>query len=122
MALTFGVGLLVVVARRISIGVVVSLTLLALLASNSSLTGLKSNFLVARWGALAAAALVLLPELIRADATVRRRLLPLAFLPALGVLSAIWSVDPRLTVERSATFGVLVIAAGSVACAIHRDE
>lgn len=114
-------GLIVAGARRVSTAAPFALTLLALVLANGSILRLKHVFLDARWGALVGCAAVLGIELLR-DRAALRRLLVFAGLPVLGLVSALWSVDPRLTVERSASFGLLLVAAGGAAARWRRDK
>jgi O-antigen ligase len=104
----------VALAARRSYAVAVAATLVALVFANGSVPGLKDVFLTARWGALAAlaaASLVFFAEIRRAD---RWQLGVLAALPAFAVVSAIWSVDPRLTIGRTVAFtSMLVVAVGA---------
>jgi hypothetical protein len=100
---------------RRSPGAALTVVLAALIASNSSLAWLKSPFLTARWAALLVLAALLLPTLRRANRDELRALALLAVVPAVCLLSAAWSVDARLTLERAATFAVLLWVAASFA-------
>jgi len=111
----------VLLAVRRSIGLAVALTFAALIAANGSFPQVKSAFLEARWGAVLALSLVLLLSLRRLDARSAQAFLPLLALPALGLLSVLWSVDPRLTVERVVSFGLMLVIAGGLAVRIVRD-
>jgi len=111
----------VFVAARRSLAAAFAGLVAAQVASNSSIPWLKVRFLDARWGALAALALAALPVL--------RRGLPrtpwlasLALLPVFGFVSAAWSVDPRLSVERSVSFGALLVVVVAVGLACVSDE
>jgi O-antigen ligase len=110
----------VAASRRWSTAAPIALTILALVLSNGSVSQLKDVFLNARWGALAAAAAAFAFELPRNPRDLVR-LLPLAGLPGLGLLSAIWSVEPRLTIERGASFGLLLVVAVGAAARWRRD-
>jgi O-antigen ligase/ABC-type amino acid transport substrate-binding protein len=114
-------GLVIVVARR-SIGGAIVITFAALVAANSSFSQVKSAFLEARWGAIVSLAVILALSLRRLDRSSLRALLPLLVLPALGLASALWSVDPRLTVARVASFGLLLAIGGGLAARAVRDR
>jgi ABC-type amino acid transport substrate-binding protein/O-antigen ligase len=98
---------------RRSRGTALAVVLACEIASNSSLTWLKQPFLAARWAALITLALLIAPEFRRAPRRLILRVGLLAILPALATLSALWSVEPQLTLERAATFAVMLwIVAG----------
>jgi hypothetical protein len=106
---------------RRSPGAALAVVLAALIASNSSLLWLKSPFLTARWAALLVLAALLLPTLRRASRGELRALALLAVVPAVGLLSAAWSVDARLTVERAATFAALLWVVAAYAMRWRRE-
>lgn len=96
------------IAFRRSAGAALGVLLACLIASNSSILWLKSPFLTARWVALVTLALLLLPGLRRSSAAALSRVALLTILPAVFLLSATWSVEPRLTVERAVSFGIML--------------
>ena len=105
---SLGAAVTVVVLGRRSVAAAIGATFLALIASNSSLGWLKQPFLTARWAALLPLAVVLIPVARRLPQTRARRLLWLAILPGLALVSSAWSVEPKLTIERAASFGILL--------------
>ncbi len=111
----------VLLAYRRSPGTAFAVVVAALCASNSGFLWLKQPFLTARWAATIALAVLLLPELRRADAAARRALALLAILPALCLASALWSVDPRLTVERAFSFALVLWIVAALALAWRRE-
>jgi len=90
-------------------------TLLALIASNSSISGLKEPFLTARWAALGALAVALVPDALRARRHLVVPALYLAPLVLYAFVSIAWSVEPRLTAERAVSFAVLLWVVGVAA-------
>jgi hypothetical protein len=77
-----------------------------------------------RWiGLFAVCALSLLLLASRAPRTLPdlRPFAPAAGLVVLAVVSAAWSIDPRLTLERAISFGVLLTAGAALAVALRGD-
>jgi exopolysaccharide production protein ExoQ len=91
------------------------MVLLVLVGANGSATRAKSICLDARWGALFALALVLAPYLRRLERRDLRIVALLATIPAVGLVSILWSVDPRLTFERVVSFSVVILIAVGIA-------
>lgn len=124
LAFTALAAIVVFLVTRRSLRFGLALTILALVASNGSNVRVKELFLTARWGALFALAAALLVSLrwrgIREGG--QGLLILVAVLPTLALVSALWSVDPRLTIERAGTF--VVVSAIALACAVRwrRDE
>jgi O-antigen ligase/ABC-type amino acid transport substrate-binding protein len=121
-ALLLATAAVVLVVARRSIGAGLALTLTALIAANSSFSHVKSAFLEARWGAVVALALVLATAFWGAGLRSLRPLLPLLVLPALGLVSALWSVEPRLTIARVISFGLLLVIGAGIATRASRDR
>src|SRR5579862_1389733 len=105
----------VLLLARVDFASGLALTLLALIASNSSLPGVKEPFLTARWAALAALAVALLPDAIRSRRMLKVPALYLAPLVLFAFLSVAWSVEPRLTAERAVSFATLMWIVGVAA-------
>src|SRR5438270_8791422 len=82
----------VAAALQRSLALAIGVVLVGLIASNSSMPGLKEPFLTARWAALAALAAFLVPEAVRHSRGLLVPVVCLAPLPLLGVVSAAWSV------------------------------
>lgn len=118
---TLLVALVTVVARRWSLGAALAVLIATQIASNSSLVSVKQVALTARWGSLFAVAVLLLPE-FRNVRPLLKRLSPLAALPLFALLSASWSVDPRLSVERATSFGLLLCVVVGAAVRWHYDS
>ena len=111
-----GVELIATAAMAIATGVVVrrhppiavAIVLLGLLLASASVGEVKEVFLAARWGAL-----VVLPLTLFWPPP--RRLDELSFelgavaVTAVLALSAVWSIDPKLTLMRAASFGLLLL-------------
>ena len=120
-AVTAVAALAVLLGGRRSLGLSFALAVAAATLANGSLSGMKELFLTARWGALAALAVVAVraaaPE-VTAEGLLR--LAPLAALPGFALISAAWSTDPRLTIERSLAFGVLLLSAAALALGWRR--
>jgi hypothetical protein len=90
-----------------------ALALLGAVGGISSIGAVKESFGTVRWGTLAALAVGLAVVVVRRRNELRldpRTLLLLGLLPLVGVVSAAWSFDPRLTVERTCSFAVLLAA------------
>ena len=85
-----------------------AIVLLGLLLASASIGEVKEVFLTARWGAL-----VVLP--LALSWPLPRRLEELSFelgagaLAAVLALSALWSIDPTLTLMRAVSFGLLLL-------------
>lgn len=90
-----------------------ALVLVGLLLASSSLTAVRDIFLTARWGGLVALPLVLLWPLPRRIGDVTLELGAVAIAVALA-LSAVWSIDPQLTLMRAASFGLLLLGLASL--------
>lgn len=119
-AIGLGIATLLVARWRLGAGLAVAVAALAL--GGSSVDAVRDVFQTARWGPLAALALV--PLL---DRRIPRRPAPTHLLAggavAVAAISAAWSVDPRLTVARAASFAVVIwIAFLVVAPAVRRAE
>src|SRR5689334_20161426 len=106
-ALLLGAATFAVTRRSLRAGIAV--VLMSLVRAGSSLPGLTAYFLTARWGALFGFAEVLVPRGLAALGPIPRRASLVAALPVVAFASVAWSVEPRLTLERSATFAVLVV-------------
>lgn len=115
------------VAGRWPVPIALYVTVVAFAAGSSSVAEITRVALRLRWVtlfALAAAAVALVGTRLQ-----ERRSLPgLWFVPFPGALvvlaavSAVWSVDPSLTLRRTASFAVLLVAAGAVGCAAALDH
>ena len=115
LATSAGAAATVLVLGRRSTAAGIGATLLALVASNSSLAWLKHPFLTARWAALLTLAVLVVPAVVRVPRPLALRLASLAILPGLALVSCAWSVEPRLTFERAVSFGIMlwvVVACG----------
>lgn len=111
-----GVELIATAAMAIATGVAarrhppiaLAIVLLGLLLASASVGEVKEVFLTARWGALVVLPLALFWPL-------PRRLEELSFelgavaVTAVLALSAVWSIDPKLTLMRAASFGLLLL-------------
>lgn len=111
-----GVELIATAAMAIATGVAarrhppiaLAIVLLGLLLASASVGEVKEVFLAARWGALVVLPLALFWPL-------PRRLEELSFelgavaVTAVLALSAVWSIDPKLTLMRAASFGLLLL-------------
>ena len=103
--------------------VVLAATIVAFAAGSSSVAGVVHAGREARW-------VTLLALFVAAAAWVGRpaaRLRPAVLVPALAFLalaieSGIWSVDPRLTIERAATLVLLFATAAALALASTGNE
>ena len=107
----------------LAIPVIVAATIVAFAAGSSSVAGVIQAGRAARWVALlvlfAAAAGWVGRPVARLRLTVA--VSALAFL-AVAVESAVWSVDPRLTIERAATLVLLFATAAAFALACAANE
>jgi exopolysaccharide production protein ExoQ len=108
-ALLVFIGVFVITRRSLRFGLMI--VLLALVLSNGSVLSLKSTFLIARWGALIGLLAALAWPLLTHWRTSLRRLAVLLVLPVLATVSVLWSIDPRLTIERAGAFAILVAVA-----------
>ncbi|HUP32693.1 MAG TPA: transporter substrate-binding domain-containing protein [Gaiellaceae bacterium] len=114
-ALTVGV---LVLARR-SLALAFAAVLVALLLASSSIGAVKEVFLDLRWAALAGLALSLLWPLPRPRELTRLQLVVLGVVP-LAAASALWSIDPRLTLLRTVSFALLLWALVAAVSRPHR--
>jgi hypothetical protein len=109
------------------LGVLAGITVFAFAAGSGSISSVKHVGHTARWAALFA---LCVAALIEAVPRVRRDglppglrvfiWLPLSFL-ALCLLSTTWSPDPRLTFARTASLGILFLAAAALAVVTATD-
>jgi O-antigen ligase/ABC-type amino acid transport substrate-binding protein len=104
-----------------SLGAGLAVLAVSQIAANGSLTRAKDAALAARWAPLLVVAAALLPEL-RHLRPVARRVVPLAALPAFALVSAAWSFDTRLSIERTVSFGLLLWVAAAAAIRWRRDR
>jgi hypothetical protein len=113
--------------RRVPLALVVpfllAVTLVAFAAGSSSVTSIVHAGRAARWAALLALFVAAGALALEGRAFTRLRVSVLvaagSFL-AVAVESALWSVDPRLTLERAATLVVLLATATALATACAR--
>ena len=113
--------------RRVPLALVVpfllAVTLVAFAAGSSSVTSIVHAGRAARWAALLALFVAAGALALEGRAFTRLRVSVLvaagSFL-AVAVESALWSVDPRLTLERAATLVVLLATATAFAAACAR--
>jgi hypothetical protein len=109
---------------RLLIAVLASTVVLFVLGSGSA-GSLRHAGSTGRWVGLVAFWLLSVGLAIRAG---RRPLsIPAAVLfaltlPTFGLVSAAWSVDPKLTIQRSVSLGILVTAAAALAYAARTDK
>lgn len=114
--------------RRLSLDLLVpalcAVTLVAFAAGSSSVTGVVHAGRELRWVALFALFLSSAGLALRGRTLLRLRVpvivTGLAFL-AIAAESALWSVDPRLTIERAGTFAVLLATAAAIGTAVADD-
>src|SRR5579859_373511 len=107
----------------LAVPVILAVTIVAFAAGSSSVAGVIQAGRAARWAALlalfAAAAVWMGRPVARLRPTVAVG--ALAFL-GLAVESAVWSVDPRLTIERAGTLVLLFATAAALALACAANE
>ena len=96
----------VVLSRRYP-AAALALVVGGLLLASSSIGDLKDVFLTARWGGLVALPLSLLWPLPRRLQDLRVELAVVGITAVLA-LSAVWSIDPELTLMRAASFGLML--------------
>lgn len=92
----------------------VGIVLVGLLLASASVSEVRDVFLTARWGGLVVLPLVLLWPLPQRLDELRLELAAVGITAVLA-LSALWSIDPQLTVMRAASFGLLLVAVARVA-------
>lgn len=103
-------ALVFMVARK-SWSAAIALTVFGMLLGSCSFWEVQSRFLTARWGGLAAllAAFALRTPLPRRDSWRKTPWLALAgIIAVLAIVSAVWSIDPTLTVQRAVAFSALL--------------
>ncbi len=107
-----------------------ALTILIISSASSSVTWLHDHAGSARWGSLLLMAILSALYALARPTPLRIPLLPAAtasFLGVLTIVSALWSVQPKLTVERAVSFGAVLavgglLAAGSAGRARERER
>ena len=95
-----------------------ALTILVISSASSSVTWLHAHAGSARWGALLVTAILAGLFALARPTPVRIPLIPAASATFLGVLtlvSASWSVQPKLTIERAISFGAVLVVGGLLA-------
>lgn len=119
-----GAGLLL---RHRAAPVALGVAIIAFAAGSSPIPSVTSAARTARWVLLFALAVTALGGVaLRRSAALAavpwRYLGAAAFFTALAIVSAGWSVDPRLSVERGASFAVMLIAAVALAVLAAGDR
>lgn len=84
------------------------IVLVGLLLASASVTEIREVFLTARWGGLVALPVALFWPPPRRLGDIRLELAAMGITLVLA-LSALWSIDPELTLMRAASFGLLIV-------------
>ncbi|MBV8479280.1 MAG: O-antigen ligase family protein [Actinobacteria bacterium] len=109
----------------LAVPVLLAATLVAFAAGSSSVTSLVHDGRGARWVALLALFVAAVAWVGRPAARFRVAVVAAAVaFAAIAVESSVWSVDPRLTIERAGTFVLLFATAGALAlrCAARPES